>query len=184
MVVVAIAVVAIRYARKRPADRAVHRMHEQVRDERQLELEQLARREAQKCTYATELTQKLEELVAAASGSMRVGLESLEAGRPYAPTCAIDGGEPGCQSHVELIERLLFEQRAMLPPAVFGLMHEVRMASVAFEATARRLSEDSGDAARRRRLRRLRDQFEQVDTLYRSLVDEVRGFLGGCARAS
>jgi hypothetical protein len=159
-------------------------MHEQARRERQQELLLRAQREAKKCTYTAEMLDKLSVLAHEASDSNGVGLKLLEAGEPYAPTCPIEGGEPGCQSYVELIERLLFEQRAMLPPSVFGLMHDIRTVSVAFEASARRLSEAPGGPGRGRELERLREHFELADGLYGRLVAEVRGFLDGFARAS
>lgn len=155
-----------------------------LRSERGLELHECAQREAQACGTTSEVCRTLDELVLQARESLRARVESLEAGAAAPDSCPVDTVSEGCKSDVETIETLLFQQRAIMPPVVFGLTHDVRTHAVAFEATVRRLSGDPRARERQEELSRLREQFEQVDRLYGDLDAQVHDFLGACACSS
>jgi len=185
LVVLAFIAVGVAISLNKARIESAHGSSEKLRADRNVALEACARAEVERCGGKADVCQSLSDMVFQARESAALRVELLEAGKvSEATSCAIEGGKNGCQTDVQSIETLLFAERAVLPPSVFGVMHEIRNVSVAFESTSRRLAENPAARSNVMELGRLRKQYEQVDDLYGNLLDQVHDLLGVCACAS
>ena len=88
-------------------------------------------------------------------------------------------------SYHDALEELLFEEKAILPAALFETSHEVKQATQIFmvevEEYVTSMSGGKDGAAREKRLaveKRIDDTYERIDALYAKLADGVHAALG------
>jgi hypothetical protein len=177
---------AVGYVLKKSFDRSLELRIANLKEERKAEIEERKRRDAELFDQQRDAFKTVLSLAYRSRNSAKAIIQQFDNNEPESTRQHLDRDSDwmSYRTYSKSMIQLLYDERAIMPPRLFAVAHEMKTLLVTFELVAEHLrhvgtheTEGKEKGHRERYLRDLRNYYEQINTMYDVITEEVQARL-------